>query len=96
MHMDYFLETYPRAKKNLGRSLRIEIDELTRMCSQNKLCKKILSSLKARIYHKWFPNASVVTWSHVLQSRTLANKTEQFWMCDDFSGEIIQLTDKVS
>jgi hypothetical protein len=54
---------------------------------------KILSSLKIRIYPKWFPNASAVIWSLVLQTRKLANKTEQLWKCDDFSGEIIQLTD---
>jgi hypothetical protein len=40
MYIDYLLETFPRAN-NLGRdknarirSLRIEIDQLTRMCSQ--------------------------------------------------------------
>jgi hypothetical protein len=54
---------------------------------------KILSSLKTRIYPKWFPNTSAVTWSLVLQTRKLASKTEQFWKCDDFSGEISQLTD---
>jgi hypothetical protein len=67
--------------------------ELTRMCSQNNLDKfakktvqkyfsdemKILSSLKqTRIYPKWFPNASAVTWSLVLQMRNLANKIEEF------------------
>jgi hypothetical protein len=58
---------------------------------------KILShSLKTRIYPKWFPNASAVTWSLVLQTRKLANKTEQFWKCDDLSGEINQLTDMES
>jgi hypothetical protein len=51
---------------------------------------KILSSLKTRIYPKWIPNALAVTWSLVLQTRKLANKTEQFWRCD----EISQLTDK--
>jgi hypothetical protein len=55
---------------------------------------KILSSLKTRIYPKWFPNASAVTWSRVLQTRKLANKTEEFWTCDDFRGEISQLTEK--
>jgi hypothetical protein len=73
------------------------------LCSQNNLDKftkkfsqklfsnemKVLSSLKTRIYPKWFPNASAVTWWLVLQTRNLANKTEQFWKCDDFSGEII-------
>jgi hypothetical protein len=54
---------------------------------------KILSSLKTRIYPKLFPNASAVTWPLVLQTRKLANKTEQFWKCDDFSGKISQLTD---
>jgi hypothetical protein len=92
-------------KANLGRdnnartvrSLRIEIDELTRMCSQINLDKftknvsnqmKILSSLKTRIYPKWFPNASAVTWSLVLQARKLANKTEQFRTYDDLSAVI--------
>jgi hypothetical protein len=37
---------------------------------------KILSSLKIRIYPKWFPNASAVTWSLVvvLQRKNLAKK----------------------
>jgi hypothetical protein len=39
-----------------------------------------------------FQNASAVTWSLLLQTRKLANKTEQLWKCDDFSGEISQLT----
>jgi hypothetical protein len=54
---------------------------------------KILSSLKTCIYPKWFPNASAVTWSLVLQTRNLANKIEEFQKCDDLSGEISQLTD---
>jgi hypothetical protein len=41
-----------------------------------------------------FPNASAVSWSLVLQTRNLANKFEEFQKCDDFSGEISQLTDK--
>jgi hypothetical protein len=49
---------------------------------------KYISSLKTRIYPKWFPNASTVTWSLILQTRNLANKIEEFWKCDDFSGEI--------
>jgi hypothetical protein len=49
---------------------------------------KYISSLKTRIYLKWFPNASAVTWSLVLQTRNLANKIVEFWKCDDFSGEI--------
>jgi hypothetical protein len=67
--------------------------ELMRMCSQNNLDKferkktvqehisneiKKLSSLKTRIYPKWFPNASAVTWSLVLQPRNLADKIEEF------------------
>jgi hypothetical protein len=39
------------------------------------------------------PNPSAITWSLVLQTRNLANKIEDFSKCDDFSGEIIQLTD---
>jgi hypothetical protein len=54
---------------------------------------KYISSLKTRIYHQRFPNASAVTWSLVLQTRNLANKIENFSKCDDFSGEIIQLID---
>jgi hypothetical protein len=49
---------------------------------------KYISSLKTRIYLQWFPNASTVTWSLVLQTRNLANKIEEFSKCDDFSGEI--------
>jgi hypothetical protein len=36
---------------------------------------------------------STVTWSLVLQTRNLMNKIEEFWKCDDFSGEIRSLTD---
>jgi hypothetical protein len=32
---------------------------------------KYISSLKTRIYPQWFPNASAVTWSLVLQMRNL-------------------------
>jgi hypothetical protein len=55
---------------------------------------KCISShlLKTRIYPQIFPNASAVTWSLVLQTRNLANKIEEFQKCDDFSGEISQLT----
>jgi hypothetical protein len=49
---------------------------------------KYISSLKTHIYPKWFLNASAVTWSLILQTRNLANKIEEFWKCDDFSGEI--------
>jgi hypothetical protein len=49
---------------------------------------KYISSLKTRIYPKWFTNASAVAWSLVLQMRNLANNIEEFWKCDDFSGEI--------
>jgi hypothetical protein len=72
--------------------------KITSKNSQNAVQKhlsnkmKILSSLKTHIYPKWFPNASTVTWSLVLQTIKLSNKTEQFWKCDEFSGEI-QLTD---
>jgi hypothetical protein len=48
---------------------------------------------KTRIYPKWFPKASTVTWSLGLQTRDLMNKIEKFWKCDDFSGEIRSLTD---
>jgi hypothetical protein len=49
---------------------------------------RYISSLKTRIYPQRFPNVSTVTWSLVLQTRNLANKIEEFWKCDDFSGEI--------
>jgi hypothetical protein len=44
MYVDYFLETSPCARPTWAEtimlvSLRIEIDELTRMCSQNNLDK---------------------------------------------------------
>jgi hypothetical protein len=55
---------------------------------------KCISSLKTRIYPQIFPNASTVTWSLVLQTINLANKIEDFSKCDDFSGEISQLTDQ--
>jgi hypothetical protein len=32
--------------------------------------------------------------SKVLQTRNLMNKIEEFWKCDDFSGEIKSLTDR--
>jgi hypothetical protein len=57
---------------------------------------KILFLQKTRIYPKWFPKASTVIWSLVLQKRNLMNKIEEFWKCDDFSGEIRSLTDKNS
>jgi hypothetical protein len=47
------------------------------------------------MYPQRFPNASAVTGSLVLQMRKLANKTEQFWKCDDFSGEIASSPIKV-
>jgi hypothetical protein len=53
---------------------------------------KYISFLKTRIYPQRFPNASAVTWSLVQQTRNLANRTEDFSKCDDFSGEISQLT----
>jgi hypothetical protein len=101
-------------KANLGRdnnarirSLRIEIDELTRMCSQNNLNKfakklyKNTSPMKWKYFLHWrhaftandFQMHQQSLGSLVLQTRKLASKTEQFWKCDDFSGEISQLTD---
>jgi capsule polysaccharide export protein KpsE/RkpR len=55
---------------------------------------KYISSLKSRIYPQRFSNApAALTWSLVLQTRNLANKSEDFSKCDEFIGEISQLTD---
>jgi hypothetical protein len=51
---------------------------------------KYISS-KTRIYPKDFQmHPSAVTWSIILQMKKLANETEQFWKCDDYTS---QLTD---
>jgi uncharacterized protein YihD (DUF1040 family) len=45
-------------------------------------------------WRKWFPNASAVTWSLVLQAETSLTKLKNS-KCDDFSGEISQLTESI-
>jgi hypothetical protein len=81
---------------NVHRLLSWNLNKLAKKTVQKHFSNemKILSSLKTRIYPKWFPDASAVTWSldHLI-TRKLANKIEQFWKCDDFSGEITQLSD---
>jgi hypothetical protein len=48
---------------------------------------------KISIFFGCGKTASTVTWSLVLQTRNLMNKIEEFWKCDDFSGEIRSLTE---
>jgi hypothetical protein len=88
---------FSACKANLGsdnnartRSLRIEIDQLTRMCSQNnlnkfgkKLQKHFSNEMKIHFFIEdthlppKISNALAVTWSLVLQTRNLANKIEE-------------------